>query len=53
MGGTMRLGEYECETKEGSNLRNAYDTKLFMKDIDIVMKLIQNIEKHLKPMVWI
>ncbi|MEA2048622.1 MAG: CTP synthase [Campylobacterota bacterium] len=28
MGGTMRLGEYECETKEGSNLRQAYDTKI-------------------------
>lgn len=25
MGGTMRLGEYECNTKEGSNLRTAYD----------------------------
>ena len=25
MGGTLRLGEYECETKEGSNLRKAYD----------------------------
>ncbi len=25
MGGTLRLGEYECETKEGSNLRVAYD----------------------------
>jgi CTP synthase len=25
MGGTLRLGEYECETKEGSNLREAYD----------------------------
>ena len=25
MGGTLRLGEYECETKEGSNLRAAYD----------------------------
>ncbi len=24
MGGTMRLGEYECNTKEGSNLREAY-----------------------------
>jgi CTP synthase len=24
MGGTMRLGEYECHTKEGSNLREAY-----------------------------
>lgn len=26
MGGTLRLGEYECETKEGSNLRAAYDS---------------------------
>lgn len=25
MGGTMRLGEYECNTKEGSNLRKAYN----------------------------
>ena len=24
MGGTMRLGEYECDTKEGSRLREAY-----------------------------
>lgn len=28
MGGTLRLGEYECETKEGSNLRKAYDSKI-------------------------
>ncbi len=28
MGGTMRLGEYECETKEGSNLRAAYGSKV-------------------------
>ncbi|HSR73319.1 MAG TPA: CTP synthase [Sulfurovum sp.] len=28
MGGTLRLGEYECETKEGSNLRAAYDSKV-------------------------
>jgi CTP synthase len=28
MGGTLRLGEYECETKEGSNLRNAYDASV-------------------------
>jgi CTP synthase len=28
MGGTMRLGEYECETKEGSNLRAAYDSRI-------------------------
>jgi len=28
MGGTLRLGEYECETKEGSNLRNAYDSSV-------------------------
>jgi CTP synthase len=25
LGGTLRLGEYECETKEGSNLRKAYN----------------------------
>lgn len=25
MGGTMRLGEYPCQTKEGSHLRAAYD----------------------------
>jgi len=25
LGGTMRLGEYECNTKEGSNLREAYE----------------------------
>jgi len=24
LGGTMRLGEYECNTKEGSNLKKAY-----------------------------
>ena len=28
MGGTLRLGEYECETKEGSKLREAYDAKV-------------------------
>ncbi len=28
MGGTLRLGEYECETKEDSNLRNAYDASV-------------------------
>ncbi len=26
MGGTLRLGEYACETKEGSRLRAAYDS---------------------------
>ena len=26
LGGTMRLGEYRCETKEGSNLAQAYGT---------------------------
>ncbi len=31
MGGTMRLGEYECETKEGSNLRNAYDAPIIFE----------------------
>ncbi len=28
LGGTMRLGEYECETKEGSALREAYGAKV-------------------------
>jgi len=28
MGGTLRLGEYECHTKEGSNLRKAYESSL-------------------------
>ncbi len=27
LGGTMRLGEYECDTKEGSLLREVYDGK--------------------------
>jgi len=31
MGGTLRLGEYECETKEGSNLRAAYDSKMIFE----------------------
>ena len=28
LGGTMRLGEYECETKEGSALREAYGSSV-------------------------
>jgi len=31
MGGTLRLGEYECETKEGSNLRIAYDAPMIFE----------------------
>jgi len=31
MGGTLRLGEYECETKEGSNLRSAYDAPVIFE----------------------
>ncbi len=31
MGGTLRLGEYECETKEGSHLREAYDATLIFE----------------------
>lgn len=31
MGGTMRLGEYKCETKEGSNLRAAYDAPMIFE----------------------
>ncbi|MCD6653342.1 MAG: CTP synthase [Sulfurovum sp.] len=28
MGGTLRLGEYECQTKEGSKLREAYGSNV-------------------------
>ena len=28
LGGTMRLGEYKCEVKEGSNLYKAYDSDI-------------------------
>jgi CTP synthase len=28
LGGTLRLGEYECETKEGSRLREAYGSSV-------------------------
>ncbi|NPA28085.1 MAG: CTP synthase [Epsilonproteobacteria bacterium] len=28
LGGTMRLGEYRCDVKEGSNLYRAYDSKV-------------------------
>ena len=31
LGGTMRLGEYECHTKEGSVLREAYDSKVIFE----------------------
>jgi len=31
MGGTLRLGEYECNTKEESNLRNAYDAPVIFE----------------------
>jgi CTP synthase len=30
MGGTLRLGEYPCETKEGSNLRAAYNNDVLI-----------------------
>ncbi len=31
MGGTLRLGEYECRTKEGSKLREAYDASVIFE----------------------
>jgi CTP synthase len=31
MGGTLRLGEYECQTKDGSNLRAAYDAPMIFE----------------------
>ncbi|WP_278917030.1 CTP synthase [Helicobacter pullorum] len=32
MGGTMRLGEYECQTKEGSKLQQAYKGQKTIKE---------------------
>lgn len=32
MGGTMRLGEYECQTKEGSKLQQAYKEQKTIKE---------------------
>lgn len=32
MGGTMRLGEYECQTKEGSKLQKAYNGQKIIKE---------------------
>lgn len=32
MGGTMRLGEYECQTKEGSRLQKAYNGQKTIKE---------------------
>jgi len=31
LGGTMRLGEYDCHTKEGSILREIYDSKIIFE----------------------
>lgn len=31
LGGTLRLGEYECNTKEGSNLRKAYNQSVIFE----------------------
>jgi CTP synthase len=31
MGGTLRLGEYECNTKDGSNLKEAYDSSVIFE----------------------
>ncbi len=31
IGGTLRLGEYECHTKEGSKLREAYDASIIFE----------------------
>jgi CTP synthase len=31
LGGTLRLGEYECNTKESSNLRKAYDQSVIFE----------------------
>ena len=31
MGGTLRLGEYECHTKDGSKLKEAYDSSIIFE----------------------
>lgn len=31
LGGTLRLGEYECQTKEGSHLRDAYSASVIFE----------------------
>ena len=41
MGGTMRLGAYPCEIKEGSLAHKIYNsTSISVKDTGIVMNLI-------------
>jgi CTP synthase len=32
LGGTMRLGAYQCKTKEGSKLREAYSGKIYISE---------------------
>ena len=40
LGGTMRLGSYECNLNEKSMARKYINQKKYMKDIDIDMRLI-------------
>ncbi len=45
----MRLGEYECNIKRDSLLFKAYDgATQYLRDIDIDMRQIQNIERGLE-----
>ena len=46
IGGTMRLGVYPCKLNEDTNAYEAYKDELYMKDIDIDMNLIMNLEKN-------
>lgn len=50
MGGTLRLGEYECQTKEGSKLREAYGSNVIYERhrhrYEANPKYRENLEAH-------
>jgi CTP synthase len=51
MGGTLRLGSYECETKDGSKLRSAYNGKKIIEErhrhrYEANPKYRKDLEKH-------
>ena len=50
MGGTMRLGAYNCTLKAGSKVHIAYGKIPYLNVIAIDMRLIMHIEIFLKKM---
>lgn len=48
MGGTMRLGAWDCDLKIGSAIRDIYKSEVLANVIDIVMSLIVITESKLK-----